>query len=812
MEKTKGFQANRRSLQQWLDNFAERYFGVGGMGILKSVLSGIFVAMITMLLGMTTIYASVAPMGASFMLAISKYVPFSFAGLMVSAFSGSHKIPTLLAGITIFAIRTAICQKFYAPKSEYERKRKGAEPWLYGEPVFVRVILSVFAAFLLGVVKLIGNGYQPSDLVGMLLAMAITPLTTYIFTGLNDDAEEGHLPAKTAVYILMSAVVFSLRGRMIAGFALATIAALGLTMWMSEKGGILRGGVTGILTGMAADLPYAAAFAIAGLIAGLLWKKNKPTAVAAGTAAGITVAFFAGGFDALRGIIPDMVVTSAFLIPLLQLKLFPPLPAVISPENSEAEPRQTDRMGVILWKRETNMRICCMEALSSALSGMSEVCRVLSARVRRPGREQIGILVVEVMNSRCTQCAMKSMCWRGNEQRLPAVADTIARLTQKSGRCKEEYFPEEIRNGCRHLEKMVNEINGFYAELVECAIKSDKIEVFATEYDAMSRILEESAKNHQQTWKKDENLTEKLSVVVKEMQFPCDSIAVFGDREKLILGGGIKLSKLGASAEEIQAMFEKACGFPLNQPEFSVDDDYVSLSMTVKNRLLTEAKCASSVKNGETFNGDHFLEFDGQGGYHYVMISDGMGSGYEAALSSKLCGIFLEKLLGAGCSIPLSLEMLNNFIRSRNVENFATIDLLRIDLLEKEALFVKSGAAPSFVMRDGSLFQVASHTMPVGITKEINAEEVRFALQDDDVIVMFSDGVAESFDESIWLTEMICTEWEDDLERMAEKIKSAAEMRNMCRDDITVALIRIQTMEEKRNVSDVSRETLALLE
>ena len=87
--------------------------------------------------------------------------------------------------------------------------------------------------------------------------------------------------------------------------------------------------------------------------------------------------------------------------------------------------------------------------------------------------------------------------------------------------------------------------------------------------------------------------------------------------------------------------------------------------------------------------------------YFYALISDGMGTGEDAAFTSELCSVFLEKMLGAGNSIETSLKMLNGFIRSKSRassagECSATVDLLELDLLTGSASFVKSGATCLF--------------------------------------------------------------------------------------------------------------------
>ena len=177
-----------------------------------------------------------------------------------------------------------------------------------------------------------------------------------------------------------------------------------------------------------------------------------------------------------------------------------------------------------------------------------------------------------------------------------------------------------------------------------------------------------------------------------------------------------------------------------------------------------------------------------------MLISDGMGSGREAAVTSKICTMFIERMLAAGNGKALTLEMLNGFIRNRSEragECSATVDLAEIDLIDGKACFVKSGAAPSFILRSGNLYKLQSNTAPIGIMHEIDAEKIGFELAAGDVIIMLSDGVAGSLEDGVWLANLLTYEWEDELSMMADKILDNAALSNKRSDDMTVALIRI---------------------
>ena len=109
------------------------------------------------------------------------------------------------------------------------------------------------------------------------------------------------------------------------------------------------------------------------------------------------------------------------------------------------------------------------------------------------------------------------------------------------------------------------------------------------------------------------------------------------------------------------------------------------------------------------------------------------------------------------------------------------------------ASFIKSGAAPSYIVRGGNLFRIASGTLPVGILSDISAEVTEFGLEKGDVIVMVSDGICGDPElDSTWLCDYLAKEMTDDLALTAEKIMLRAKKENKRSDDMTVELLRIE--------------------
>ena len=175
--------------------------------------------------------------------------------------------------------------------------------------------------------------------------------------------------------------------------------------------------------------------------------------------------------------------------------------------------------------------------------------------------------------------------------------------------------------------------------------------------------------------------------------------------------------------------------------------------------------------------------------------------------------MFIEKMLCAGNRADITLRMLNNVIRSENLgvgaECSATVDLFELDLMNGSASFIKSGAAPTYVARGGTVYKISSRTMPVGIIKDADARITRFDTQKGDLVVMISDGCCPDSEDCAWLVEYLCAyakksaksktgEIDEDKNKICERIRDellAKAAKNYpadrTPDDISVSVILI---------------------
>ena len=425
-----------------------------------------------------------------------------------------------------------------------------------------------------------------------------------------------------------------------------------------------------------------------------------------------------------------------------------------------------------------------------------------------------------------------------------------------SGTASAAEIPRNFAKKCCNMGRILDEVNYQSARRFAAQSSEDKLSVVAGDYEMMGELLGECLDYDKNEMKEDEELTAKLTRLLAYNDFRAGCVTAYGVRHKRIFVSDMDLGSVRLGADDIRRLFERICGFPLSQPEFEVDGSVISMRIhsvfrftaesgrasmsasdvrqtvpcdTVPAESESEGMCVETVVTGDEIEdsskktvsgelsqetaeetvteaitvevtdtpprepcGDVITSFEADGRY-YMLISDGMGSGRDAALTSSLAAMFLERMLTSGASMETSLKMLNKLIRAGERECSATIDLAEIDLKTGEAKFIKSGAAPSFVIRDGSIYRLQSKTVPIGIIRALDAEMIRFDVEAGDIIVMLSDGVARSFEECPWLLDMLTTDRDvlsGEADLAAEKIvRSAAERGSS--DDITAGVIRI---------------------
>ncbi|MHB1167528.1 MAG: SpoIIE family protein phosphatase [Carboxydocellales bacterium] len=214
--------------------------------------------------------------------------------------------------------------------------------------------------------------------------------------------------------------------------------------------------------------------------------------------------------------------------------------------------------------------------------------------------------------------------------------------------------------------------------------------------------------------------------------------------------------------------------------------------------LGVELGIARVAKDGALVSGDSHTAFLLKKGKYVVVLSDGMGTGPEAAEESKATIGLLTRLLETGFQENLAVKTVNSALMVRAQEDsFATLDLSVIDLHQGEVDFIKIGAAASFIKRGENIGIIKSTSLPIGILHQVDADEIKQEILPNDIIVMMTDGLLESAEDRIdkeqWVVDVLAGCRTCDPQNLADFLlnKGRQNARNSIPDDMTVVVIKV---------------------
>lgn len=649
-----------------------------------------------------------------------------------------------------------------------------------------KIWCALAAAVTVGVVGILSGTNLWYDVFACAFGIVLVPLFTFAFSAVS---ERDLTPSvrKAGVFAGAYALFLALSPLTIGGMNVAVVLAFLASLYVGSAAGCSDGALFGLLSGMAQTPAFCAMYAVGALTCGALSSFSAGVAAVTSAVLAISWALYADGISAFSLVMPEILLASAIFYPLMSFKVLPEKIDIIPIAESNVPDESEVARGKISGVSDK------MKKISDAISHMAKIFEGLSARLKIPGSAETVSICEEAFDLACIDCSRRKICHERERFSDGAVLRAVSTALREEGRVTVRAFPESMRRGCSEIDGIAAEINREYRKFFESAVKNDKTAVIAKDYEDMAALIRESVSDSDTEWEKNPDLTEGLSAALDKNGISCEAVSVYGRSRPQIFVRGLTVKDLTYGARDLRLICEKAVGAALTEPEMSIDYDKLNMFMECRKRFsVKHGRCSERATYPEV-NGDVITTFKGEKGEMCMLICDGMGSGREAALTAKVASVFLERMLGAGCPVETALELLNNFTRERRIECFSTVDLLKIDPFSGVASFVKSGAAPSFVLRRGKVFKIESDTAPVGILREVSAKAVSFDLEPGDTVIMLSDGVLPEEEDSVWLYDMMAGReaWSLTPGESARRIVDEAKKHCRRPDDATVGILKI---------------------
>ena len=745
------------------------------------------------------------PLGVAFVGVLPRGVWISLIGCVTGALSlGKVGVIHAIISIIVVFLRVIISG------SEKREKRE-----LFSEPLILRISAVTIGAFVGAAYMVLLGGFSFKYVLYGVLEVLLSAVFTFCFSGVLDSGisfsdflssrknvfrSTKNEKDKFGIFLFQGTFLFfvflvslSLRNYNILGINPSYMFSTVITLVVARRFGAIRAMAVGFVSSLGISSVFTVSFALVGLGAGILFGAGIPYAV---IGAGVLLSAwsaYVGGAIGFLSTFPEYVTGALISFPILRM-LSPEPRTQEKAENGAKDAKEMVATTAIAYRNSASSYV---DGLSAALVGIGEPLRNFGRGEGEVSYDEYKDIVIKCASEFCRSCHFYQNCVNENPAPCAENIDVIANKLYK----KERLYADDITISPRYCHNAAQ----LFDCIMSCAgrteaerFKEKKMEALAEEYELLGKLICEVHSGNEKERCVDTKLSEKLTEVFVSFGMNNGIIRVIGNRCKHLIGAGDDRDGRIITSPELRGALEEAAGVRLGTPEYYRKGDVALFEASACAAYTVEFATAGKCSVNEKISGDTAISFETDDGRFYSLISDGMGSGEVAHKTSVFASDFISKLLNCSCTKSTAFHILNQIIRNKGEECSASIDLFEFDLISGEGIFYKCGAAASYVKRDGSIFRIRSETAPLGLMKNIDAERIRVEVRCGDYIIMFSDGVSQSTEDSTWLLELLNKPAKPDIRDFADSILSAAIANSKGRDDMTVAVAKIVKLPEKK--------------
>ncbi len=155
-------------------------------------------------------------------------------------------------------------------------------------------------------------------------------------------------------------------------------------------------------------------------------------------------------------------------------------------------------------------------------------------------------------------------------------------------------------------------------------------------------------------------------------------------------------------------------------------------------------EAAVRLRPAREISGDIYDIFEHRDNQTVIAFGDVSGKGAAAALYGGLMNGLLRTLAPRNRRPAALLRALNEALILRKVEaRYATLTVLLWNPATRQIVMANAGAIPPMICRGGEILKIRAEGVPVGLLESREYEEITFQAQEDDTIVLYSDGITD---------------------------------------------------------------------
>lgn len=574
------------------------------------------------------------------------------------------------------------------------------------------------------------------------------------------------------------------------GATLLLIVACGSGANYSAVAGVILGAVCGI--GGDFFMPVLGAFALCGFMSGIFSKFGKGGAIAGIILAnGIMVVYTNNAMEAVLSLYE--VVAASVVFAFIPYK-------VMEGVRTALVLNQENRQELEKLKSAIKLRL---KSAAATFEAMAKSLERLTDKKDGDNSPDVTALFDAVAHKVCRKCKKSMDCWGKNFNGTYDVMFNMFGILKEKGAIKKEdvepYFGENCSNMDAFLQEFEHQFDIYRTNrLWESKLRENR-SLVGKQLDGISQIIGDIAL--------DVDRAENAKIIS-----PRDVSVRMEAKGIRVLDASVDYDKFGRPRIELvmkersygrktktdaRRVVQAIVGGRVEVTEECFEGNRVRLSFGCLEKFEVEAEYAGRSARDE--NGDNYRLFHLESGKYVIAISDGMGTGEEAARESRAMLELLDSFLQAGFECGNAVRLINSIMLMKSGgETFATLDLCIIDLYTGEAKFLKTGAEPSFILdKYGRVKTIRSESLPMGLVAEAEAGVKLAKMYDGDSLIMVTDGVENNSSATGWIGGFIEESQKNPQSGpLAKEILNRAIQRSdgTVKDDMTVLSVKLKAV------------------
>lgn len=765
--------------------------------------------------------------------------PFSIAIVGASLSAGVPAIGILIAGLLgniiatgtigvlnyiliILMLLISICIKTPRENDEYKNEQIQLSGHIFFSIIFVMIAKLILTKFTIG------------DML-LHITLAVFSVIFYkIFVNsiivVQEIAEKRAFSIEEVMgaSLLLSIAVASFGDIGIFGLSIRNILSILIVLTLGWKNGVLVGATSGVTIGVTLGIItqnepiIIAVYALSGMIAGILNRFGK-LGVIAGFLIGNAILIYAS-----KGEATNLILFKEALIASLGLLAIPKW-AGINIENfvnnDNMLPEYTSR-GLNQSKETINR----LNTVSETIKDMADAYKEEDKTEKEILAQNRQRFITELLNN--LDGLEENILYEDiSKVDNPVVHKLFETLLEKQEINKDDLIQtlEEFNNYIVQYndEKISKKINNDIEQIVKAVnyaykisksdfiweekIKSNKKNVQA-QLDGVSKAITSIAVKMEEAVEQDNDYVEEKRKVITALEIKeilVEEIEINESENRHFIDVYLKEDSKttnNTDTEKIQKILEKIFNEKLMPNELKAKKmnkqgkrvfSYISA-----DKYIIQIGQASKNKKDTLMSGDSLLQIRLSDGKYLLALSDGMGSGPDARKSSQIAIKMLERLLMSGFDKGTSIDLINSTIMNANEEIFATLDIAIIDLYNGKIEFIKNGACPTYIKNNKKVQIVKSLSLPAGILSDITLTTYDKDIENQDIIVMCSDGIVDSNVEyknkELWVKYMLEDMETVNCQKIADIILNEAIDNNygVAKDDMSIMVCKLIEKED----------------